>query len=101
MSSFKRQIIFTLFTIILFVGLASIVKHFSDEKQQLGAILESQVSQMSHRFSISISEKIFYNKDEQIVEVQNKLNRRPRKVLGYKTPAEVFFDTITKSYVAV
>jgi len=39
--------------------------------------------------------------DEQIVEVQNRLNRRPRKVLGYKTPAEVFFDTITKSYVAV
>jgi len=35
--------------------------------------------------------------DEQIVEVQNKLNRRPRKILGYKTPAEVFFDTITKS----
>jgi IS30 family transposase len=39
--------------------------------------------------------------DEQIVEVQNKLNRRPRKILGYKTPAEVFFDTITKSYGAV
>ncbi len=39
--------------------------------------------------------------DEQIVEVQNRLNRRPRKILGYKTPAEVFFDTITKSYVAV
>jgi IS30 family transposase len=39
--------------------------------------------------------------DKQIVEVQNKLNRRPRKILGYKTPAEVFFDTITKSYIAV
>ena len=38
--------------------------------------------------------------DKQIVEVQNKLNNRPRKVLGYKTPAEVFFDTITKSYSA-
>lgn len=36
--------------------------------------------------------------DKQIVDVQNKLNNRPRKVLGYKTPAEVFFDTITKSY---
>lgn len=39
--------------------------------------------------------------DEQIVEVQNKLKHRPRKVLGYKTSAEMFFDTITKSYVAV
>jgi IS30 family transposase len=39
--------------------------------------------------------------DEQIVEVQNRLNSRPRKVLGFKTPAEVFFDTITKSYAAV
>ena len=38
--------------------------------------------------------------DRQIVEVQNRLNNRPRKVLGYKTPAEVFFDTITKSYSA-
>ena len=42
-----------------------------------------------------------YITDEQIVEVQNRLNRRPRKILGYKTPAEVFFDTISKSYVAV
>nr|WP_229855214.1 IS30 family transposase [Candidatus Sulfurimonas marisnigri] len=39
--------------------------------------------------------------DEQIVEVQNRLNARPRNVLNYKTPAEVFFDTITKSYAAV
>jgi IS30 family transposase len=39
--------------------------------------------------------------DEEIVEIQNRLNRRPRKVLGYKIPAKVFFDTITKSYVAV
>ena len=38
--------------------------------------------------------------DRQIVDVQNRLNNRPRKVLGYKTPAEVFFDTITKSYSA-
>lgn len=36
--------------------------------------------------------------DKQIVDVQNRLNNRPRKILGYKTPAEVFFDTITKSY---
>ncbi|MBU1659526.1 hypothetical protein KKG72_10840 [bacterium] len=40
--------------------------------------------------------------DEQIVDVQNnRLKTRPRKTLGYKTPAEVFFDTITKSYAAV
>jgi IS30 family transposase len=25
--------------------------------------------------------------------VQNKLNSRPRKVLGYKTPNQVFFAT--------
>ncbi|MDD2449861.1 MAG: hypothetical protein PHG10_09350 [Sulfurimonas sp.] len=39
--------------------------------------------------------------DEQIVEVQNRLNARPRKILNYKTPAGVFFDTITSSYAAV
>jgi len=26
-----------------------------------------------------------------VLRVQNKLNSRPRKVLGYKTPNEVFF----------
>ena len=36
--------------------------------------------------------------DKEIVDVQNRLNDRPRKILDYKTPAEVFFDTITKSY---
>ncbi|SFP21384.1 hypothetical protein [Hydrogenimonas thermophila] len=39
--------------------------------------------------------------DRQIVEVQNKLNNRPRKVLGYKTPTEVFFATITQTCSAV
>jgi len=33
----------------------------------------------------------------QIVEVQNNLNYRPRKTLGYKTPAEVFYDIILES----
>lgn len=32
--------------------------------------------------------------DRQVVEVQDKLNHRPRKVLGYRTPAEVFFGKI-------
>lgn len=40
-------------------------------------------------------------KNSQIVEVQNSLNNRPRKILGYKKPSEVFFDTITKSYSGV
>jgi len=31
---------------------------------------------------------------EQIVAVQNNLNYRPRKTLGYKTPTEVFYDII-------
>ena len=38
--------------------------------------------------------------NRQIVDVQNRLNNRPRKILGYKTPAEVFFATIAKSYSA-
>ena len=39
-----------------------------------------------------------YITDTQIVDVQNRLNSRPRKILGYKTPAEVFFATISESY---
>lgn len=38
--------------------------------------------------------------DRQIIEVQNRLNNRPRKVLGYRTPAEVFLGKITESYSA-
>lgn len=41
-----------------------------------------------------------YITDSQIVDVQNRLNSRPRKILGYKTPAEVFFATISGTYSA-
>ena len=34
--------------------------------------------------------------DKFIVEIQEKLNHRPRKILGYKTPHEVFFAKITQ-----
>ena len=34
--------------------------------------------------------------NKQIIEIQNKLNHRPRKVLGYKTPYEVFFGKIAE-----
>ena len=39
--------------------------------------------------------------DEQIVEIQNKLNGKPKKIPSHKTPAEMFFHTISKSYVVV
>lgn len=35
--------------------------------------------------------------EKQILEVQNNLNYRPRKTLNYRTPAEVFYDTILES----
>jgi IS30 family transposase len=38
--------------------------------------------------------------DAYIVEIQNRLNYRPRKALGFKTPAEIFFATITNTYSA-
>ena len=41
------------------------------------------------------SEFINVSKDE-IIMIQNKLNHRPRKVLGYKTPYEVFFSEMSK-----
>jgi hypothetical protein len=34
--------------------------------------------------------------DQFIVEIQEKLNHRPRKILGYKTPPEVFFAKIAE-----
>ena len=33
--------------------------------------------------------------DEEVLDVQNNLNFRPRKTLGYKTPNEIFHATIT------
>jgi IS30 family transposase len=38
--------------------------------------------------------------DEQIRNVQEKLNRRPRKTLGFKTPYEVFFGKIYEELAA-
>lgn len=34
---------------------------------------------------------------EQIMEVQHKLNHRPRKILGFKTPFEVFYGKILEA----
>ncbi len=41
------------------------------------------------------SEFIDVSKDE-IIMIQNRLNHRPRKVLGYKTPYEVFFSEMSR-----
>jgi IS30 family transposase len=32
--------------------------------------------------------------------IQNKLNHRPRKALGYKTPFEVFMNEVSRKMVA-
>ena len=37
---------------------------------------------------------------EEIITIQDKLNHRPRKVLGYRTPYEVFFTEFTKALAA-
>ena len=37
---------------------------------------------------------------EEIIMIQNRLNHRPRKVLGYKTPYEVFFKEFTRKLAA-
>jgi len=37
---------------------------------------------------------------EEVVTIQNKLNHRPRKVLNYRTPYEVFFEEFAKELAA-
>lgn len=37
---------------------------------------------------------------EEIITIQNKLNHRPRKVLDYRTPYEVFFSEFAKQLAA-
>jgi IS30 family transposase len=37
---------------------------------------------------------------EEIITIQDKLNHRPRKVLNYRTPYEVFFTEFTKALAA-
>lgn len=39
-------------------------------------------------------------KRKEIRFIQDRLNNRPRKILGYKTPAEVFYATILKNSAA-
>ena len=38
--------------------------------------------------------------DKEIMMIQNSLNNRPRKSLGYKTPAEVFYKEISRKMTA-
>ena len=38
--------------------------------------------------------------DKEIMMIQNSLNNRPRKALGYKTPAEVFYKEISRKMTA-
>ena len=37
---------------------------------------------------------------DEIMMIQNKLNHRPRKALGYKTPFEVFMNEVSRKMVA-
>jgi IS30 family transposase len=37
---------------------------------------------------------------EEIISIQDKLNHRPRKILNYKTPYEVFFTEFAKALAA-
>ena len=39
--------------------------------------------------------------DEEVQKVQDRLNARPRKVLGYRTPTEVMFGLEVKPYIPV
>jgi transposase, IS30 family len=34
--------------------------------------------------------------DEELIKIQNKLNHRPRKRLGFKTPHEVFHASLNR-----
>ena len=37
---------------------------------------------------------------DEIIMIQNKLNNRPRKALGYKTPSEIFMKEVSRKMVA-
>jgi len=37
---------------------------------------------------------------EEIISIQDKLNHRPRKILNYRTPFEVFFTEVAKKLAA-
>ena len=39
-------------------------------------------------------------KRKEIREIQNRLNNRPRKSLGFKTPSEVFYAKVAKVLTA-
>jgi IS30 family transposase len=39
--------------------------------------------------------------EEELASVNESLNHRPRKTLGFRTPHEVFFDTTTSFTVAL
>ncbi|MFA6138497.1 MAG: hypothetical protein WC667_10445 [Sulfurimonas sp.] len=60
--------------------------------------VQSNQAEVVTQATIKLMRPIKAHTHKEVVDVQNRLNNRPRKILDYKTPAEVFFDTITKSY---
>ena len=56
-----------------------------------GAVLVTLVERRSRRQYLSKGTDFNKLTDRQVLEIMDKLNNRPRKCLGYKTPNQVFF----------
>ncbi|APW64418.1 hypothetical protein LPB137_00510 [Poseidonibacter parvus] len=56
---------------------------------------------IKNRISIDKRPKVVEKESRtEIVNIQNRLNNRPRKVLGYKTPNEIFFKILQRKLAA-
>ena len=57
--------------------------------------LNEHTNELIRQYLPKKSEFLHISKEE-IITIQNRLNHRPRKSLGYKTPYEVFFSEMSK-----
>ena len=73
----------------------NILFYFAEPYKSLQRGLNEHTNGLIREYIPKKSKFIDYS-HKQITAIQDKLNHRPRKVLGYKTPYEVFFGKIAE-----
>ena len=82
--SFKRQIVFTLFSLIFLTSILAFAKLYYTGKKELGHILESQAHQMLDRLAIAIESDVRYNNYFELSDTITNIYQNNNKLASTK-----------------